>query len=73
MAGDETPSPTLRRRTNLERLAVLIEAGKVTPIIEHTYPLHQAPDAMRHLEAGQARGKLVITVIDPDDATPEET
>ena len=58
---------------DLERLAVLIEAGKLTPIVEHTYQLHQAPDAMRHLEAGQARGKLVITVIDPDDATPEET
>jgi NADPH:quinone reductase-like Zn-dependent oxidoreductase len=58
---------------DLERLAVLIEAGELNPIIEQTYPLHRAPDAMRHLEAGQARGKLVITVIDPDDATPEET
>jgi NADPH:quinone reductase-like Zn-dependent oxidoreductase len=58
---------------DLERLVALIESGELTPIIEQTYPLHQAPDAMRHLEAGQARGKLVITVIDPDDATPEET
>lgn len=58
---------------DLERLVALIESGKLTPIIEQTYPLHKAPDAMRHLEAGQARGKLVITVIDPDDATREET
>lgn len=50
---------------DLERLVALIEAGKLTPIIEQTYPLHETPDAMRHLEAGHARGKLVITVIDP--------
>ena len=48
----------------LERLARLIEAGKLTPSIERTYPLEQAPDAMRHLQAGHARGKLVITVTD---------
>ena len=47
---------------DLERLAHLIEAGELTPIIDQTYPLHEAADAMRHLEAGQARGKLVITV-----------
>jgi NADPH:quinone reductase-like Zn-dependent oxidoreductase len=47
---------------DLERLARLIEAGDVTPVIDRTYPLDQAPDAMRRLEAGEARGKLVITV-----------
>jgi len=47
---------------DIERLAQLIEAGELTPIIDKTYPLHQAPDAMRHLEAGHARGKVVITV-----------
>lgn len=47
---------------DLERLAQLIEAGEVAPIIDKPYPLHQAPDAMRYLEAGRARGKLVITV-----------
>jgi len=47
---------------DLERLVDLIEAGKLKPIIEKTYPLHEAPDAMRHLQAGYARGKLVITV-----------
>jgi NADPH:quinone reductase-like Zn-dependent oxidoreductase len=47
---------------DLERLAELIEAGELTPIVDRTYPLHQAGDAMRHLEAGQARGKLAITV-----------
>ena len=49
---------------DLERLVDLIEAGKLTPAIETTYPLDRAPDAMRHLQAGHARGKLVITVAD---------
>ena len=49
---------------DLERLARLIEAGDLTPTIERTYPLDQAPDAMRHLQAGHARGKLAITVTD---------
>ncbi|MFI5898464.1 NAD(P)-dependent alcohol dehydrogenase [Actinoplanes sp. NPDC051513] len=48
--------------TDLERLAQLIEAGELTPTIDKTYPLDQAPDAMRHLEAGLARGKIVIAV-----------
>lgn len=49
---------------DIERLAQLIEAGELTPIIDKTYPLHQAPDAMRHLEGGHARGKVAITVTD---------
>jgi len=48
---------------DLERLAHLIEAGNVTPVVDRTYALQQAPDAMRHLQAGQARGKLVISVV----------
>src|SRR5918912_660992 len=50
--------------TDLERLTQLIEAGDLTPTIDKVYPLPQAPDAMRHLQAGHARGKIVITVID---------
>lgn len=53
-----------QRQADLEHLAQLIETGKVTPVIGKTYPLHQAPDAMRDLEAGRARGKLVITVME---------
>ena len=48
--------------TVLERLTELIEDGQLVPVIEQTYPLSEMPDAMRHLEAGRARGKLVITV-----------
>jgi len=40
----------------------LIEAGNVTPVIDRTYPLSEASEAMRYLEAGHARGKIVIRV-----------
>lgn len=50
------------RSADLERLTELIEAGKVTPSIDRTYRLAQVPDAMRHLAAGKARGKVAITV-----------
>ena len=43
-------------------LKELIEAGKVRPVIDRTYPLTQAAEAMRYLGAGHARGKVVITV-----------
>jgi NADPH:quinone reductase-like Zn-dependent oxidoreductase len=49
---------------DLERLAQLIEAGQLTPSIERTYPLHEVPDAMRHLVAGHTRGKLAISMTD---------
>ena len=47
---------------DLQVLRELIEAGKLTPLIGRTYPLGEFPEAMRALEAGNTRGKLVITV-----------
>ena len=43
-------------------LKELIEAGKVTPVIDRTFTLSEVPEAMRYLESGQAQGKLVVTV-----------
>jgi len=43
-------------------LKELIESGKVTPIIDRTYPLAEVPEAMRYLEGGHAKGKVLITV-----------
>jgi NADPH:quinone reductase-like Zn-dependent oxidoreductase len=43
-------------------LKELIEDGKVTPLIDRTYPLGDVPTAIRYLEDGHARGKAVITV-----------
>jgi NADPH:quinone reductase-like Zn-dependent oxidoreductase len=50
------------RASDLERLTEFIEAGSLTPSIDRTYPLEQAAEAMRHLEAGKARGKIAITI-----------
>src|SRR5262249_19076612 len=48
--------------SGLERLAELAADGRVSSVIERSYPLAQVPDAIRHLEAGKARGKVVITL-----------
>lgn len=48
-----------------DRLVVLkelIDAGKITPFVDRTFPLGEVPDAIRYLESGRARGKVVITV-----------
>ena len=47
---------------DLQLLRELIEAGRVTPVIDRTYPLSEAADAIRYLETGRARGKVVISV-----------
>jgi NADPH:quinone reductase-like Zn-dependent oxidoreductase len=47
---------------DLEALTTLIEAGKIRPSIDRTYSLGEVPEAMRDLEAGRVRGKVVITV-----------
>ena len=38
-----------------------LEAGKLTPVIDRTYPLSEAPEAMRYLQEGHALGKIIIT------------
>jgi NADPH:quinone reductase-like Zn-dependent oxidoreductase len=50
------------RQQDLLTLKDLIEAGKLTPVIDRTYPLREAPQAIRYLEQGHARGKVVLTV-----------
>ena len=47
---------------DLEFLTKLIEAGTPMPVIDRTCPLSQTADAVRQLEQGHARGKVVITV-----------
>ena len=48
-------------RENLMVLKELIEAGKVRPVIDRTFPFDQIPDAVRYLEAGHVGGKVVIS------------
>jgi NADPH:quinone reductase-like Zn-dependent oxidoreductase len=51
-----------QRHTDLEALSALIEGGKVTPVVGATYSLERVADALRHLAAGEARGKIAIGV-----------
>jgi len=50
------------RTEDLEYLTTLIEEGKVTPVIDRTFPLSEAPEAIRYLERGHPGGKIVVTV-----------
>jgi NADPH:quinone reductase-like Zn-dependent oxidoreductase len=50
------------RQDDLHVLRELLEAGKVTPLIDRTFPLREVPEAIRYLLQGHGRGKVVITV-----------
>jgi NADPH:quinone reductase-like Zn-dependent oxidoreductase len=56
------------QRKDLEELRDLMEAGKVTPVIDRRYTLQQLPEAIRYLETKRARGKVVITVVGAEPA-----
>jgi NADPH:quinone reductase-like Zn-dependent oxidoreductase len=49
-------------KEDLQFLKQLVESGKVTPVIDSTYPLSEVPEAIRYLEEGHAQGKVVITM-----------
>jgi NADPH:quinone reductase-like Zn-dependent oxidoreductase len=51
-----------QNRDDLAVLRELLDAGQVTPVIDRTYPLNETAEAVRYLETGHARGKVVITV-----------
>ncbi len=54
--------PRLNQK-DLSWLAERCEEGKIVPVIDKIYPLHEVPDAVRHLEEGRARGKVVISLV----------
>jgi NADPH:quinone reductase-like Zn-dependent oxidoreductase len=56
------PFITKANRADLLVLKDLIEADKVSPVIDRTYTLTELPEAIRYLETGHARGKVVITI-----------
>jgi NADPH:quinone reductase-like Zn-dependent oxidoreductase len=49
-------------QTNLQHLRKLLEGDRLTPVIDRTHPLSEVPEAIRYLEEGHARGKVVISV-----------
>jgi NADPH:quinone reductase-like Zn-dependent oxidoreductase len=56
------PLTTQPNQADLQFVAELLEAGKIRPVIDKTFPLSEAPEAIRYLTAGHARGKIIITV-----------
>ncbi|GAA1953438.1 NAD(P)-dependent alcohol dehydrogenase [Microbacterium deminutum] len=59
------PSIKFTNRQDLLVLKDLIEDGRVTPLVDLTFPLPQAADALAHVRSGHARGTVVITVLEP--------
>ncbi|CCH19644.1 NAD(P)-dependent alcohol dehydrogenase [Micromonospora lupini] len=53
---------TTPSRPHLDALRDYVEAGRLTPVIDRTYPLHEVPAAIRYLEGEHARAKVVITI-----------
>jgi NADPH:quinone reductase-like Zn-dependent oxidoreductase len=62
--GSQTLIPFVNSENAEDLIAIrdLIEAGEVTPVIDRTFSLEEVPKALRYLEEGHARGKVVITV-----------
>jgi NADPH:quinone reductase-like Zn-dependent oxidoreductase len=56
------PLMARERGSDYERLAQMVEGGRLTPSLDRTYPLQDAADAVRQLEEGTIRGKVAITV-----------
>lgn len=57
---------------DLQFLKELIEASAVSPVIDRTYPLSETADAVRYVETGRARGKVVISIMAQATARLEE-
>jgi len=59
------PAPKIENRADLLVLRELVEAGKVRPVIDGSYPLRETPKALGHVAAGHARGTVVIAIDPP--------
>ncbi|HET7723423.1 MAG TPA: NAD(P)-dependent alcohol dehydrogenase [Propionibacteriaceae bacterium] len=56
------PSLKVQNRADLQVLKELVEAGKITPVIDGTYPLRETPRAMGRVAGGHARGTVVLAI-----------
>jgi NADPH:quinone reductase-like Zn-dependent oxidoreductase len=56
------PFVSMPNKEDLATLKELAEAGKITPVIDRTYPLSETPEALSHVGEGHAQGKTIITV-----------
>jgi len=57
-----TPFASIEKHQDLLALAELLRSGQVAPVIDRTYPLEEAADALRHVAAGHTRGKVVVSL-----------
>ena len=67
----QLPPPNFSMPNKKDSMAVLrefLDVGKLTPVIDRRYLLGEVPEAIRYLEEGHARGKVVITVRAPEDS-----
>jgi NADPH:quinone reductase-like Zn-dependent oxidoreductase len=51
------------KQEDLQAIVEMVESGQLTPVVDTVYPLDQAADAIRHVQQGRARGKVVVTVL----------
>jgi NADPH:quinone reductase-like Zn-dependent oxidoreductase len=56
------PLPSRQNRAELLAVTGLIEAGKLMPVVDRTYPLADTVEGLRTVEEGHTRGKVVVTV-----------
>jgi len=62
LRGPGIPMPS--KREAMAVLRELLEAGKVTPVIDSTYPLSEVREAFRHMMEDETRGKVILTPAD---------
>ena len=62
----------LNKKGSMVLLRQLLEVEKLTPVIDRTYPLGEVPEAIRYLEEGRARGKVVVSVRDAEGSAVDE-
>jgi NADPH:quinone reductase-like Zn-dependent oxidoreductase len=66
------PFVSLPNKDDLATLKELAEAGKITPVIDKTYPLSDGAEAMAHVSEGHTQGKTIITVVGTLDSSEEK-
>ena len=64
--GKKMGSLLVKPNKDLDFMAELLEAGKVVPVIDQCYPLHEIVDAIRYYDEGHTQGKIIITVAQDD-------
>jgi NADPH:quinone reductase-like Zn-dependent oxidoreductase len=67
--GQGRPSVKYENPADLAALVELVQAGRITPVIDRTYPLAETAAAIRHVGTGRARGTVVITIAAPASGT----